>query len=87
MKVVKRMSVDSLKVQIIKKAWEDPAFKQQLLADPKTALQQAFGIEVPADIGLKVVAETPSEYVLVIPPNPEDVIGGNKDDLPGYTWG
>lgn len=85
MKVVERMSVDSLKVQIIKKAWEDPAFKQQLLDDPKTALQQAFGIEVPAAIGLKVVAETPSEYVLVIPPNPEDIVVG-KDDLPGYTW-
>lgn len=69
------MSIESLKVQIIKKAWEDPAFKQQLLADPKAALQQAFGIEVPQGIELKAVAETASEYVLVIPPNPEDVVG------------
>ena len=85
MKVVKLMSLDSLKVQIIKKAWEDPGFKQQLLDDPKAALGQAFGIEVPADLGLKVLVETPSAYVLVIPPKPEDVVG--KSDLLPYTWG
>lgn len=78
------MSVESLKVQIIQKAWEDPAFKEQLLADPKAALQQAFGIEVPEAITLKVVAETPTEYVLVIPPNPEDVI--EEPGGLGYNW-
>lgn len=68
------MSVDALKVQIIKKAWEDPAFKRLLLDDPKAALKQAFGIDVPAEYELKVVEETPTSYALVLPPNPEDVV-------------
>lgn len=71
------MSVDSLKVQIIKKAWEDPAFKELLLSDPKAALKQAFGIDVPAGIELKVVEETPTSFALVLPPSPEEVLKSN----------
>ncbi|MBN2981338.1 MULTISPECIES: NHLP leader peptide family RiPP precursor [Cohnella] len=78
------MSVDALKVQIVKKAWEDPVFKQQLLNDPKSALKQAFGIEVPQEIELKVVEETTTSYYLVIPPNPEDVVGGEAGVK--YHW-
>lgn len=66
------MSLESLKVQIIKKAWAEPAFKESLLADPKQAIQTAFGVEIPAGIDLKVVVESASLYYLTIPPNPED---------------
>ncbi|GEM_PF-976289 len=71
------MSLESLKVQIIKKAWEDPAFKTSLLSEPKEAIKAAFGIDIPAGIDLKVVEETASQYFLVLPPNPEDVDGGD----------
>ncbi|RUS47321.1 NHLP leader peptide family RiPP precursor [Cohnella sp. AR92] len=64
------MSVESLKVQIIKKAWEDPEFKKLLLADPKSALKKEFGIDLPADVDLKVVEETTETYYLVLPPEP-----------------
>mgnify|MGYP001320377014 CR=1 FL=1 len=77
------MSLDSLKVQIIKKAWEDPAFKASLLADPKSAIQNAFGVEIPNGIEIKAVEETSSSYYLVIPPNPEDD-GGTA--VPNYLW-
>lgn len=80
------LSVDDLKVQIIKKAWEDPQFKQQLLDDPKGAIQQAFGIDVPADIDLTVVEETPTSYYLVIPSSP--TVGKAADVSNGvqYNW-
>jgi hypothetical protein len=70
------MSLESLKVQIIQKAWVDPDFKKSLLADPKAAIKEAFGIEIPAAIDLKVVEENPSQYYLILPPGPEDVGGG-----------
>ncbi|MDI4649918.1 NHLP leader peptide family RiPP precursor [Cohnella hashimotonis] len=73
------MSLESLKVQVIKKAWEDPAFKQQLLADPKAAVKDAFGVELPQEIQVTTVEETASHYYLVIPPNPEDIAGGNSN--------
>ncbi|MFC5403359.1 NHLP leader peptide family RiPP precursor [Cohnella soli] len=68
-----RMSPETLKVQIIQKAWEDAAFKAALLSDPKSAILDAFGIAIPESIELKVVEETPTTYYLVLPPNPEDV--------------
>ncbi|SDS83437.1 NHLP leader peptide domain-containing protein [Paenibacillaceae bacterium GAS479] len=69
-------SSQSLKVQIIQKAWKDEAFKQQLLADPKTAIKDAFGVEIPDDIQLTAVAESDKNFYFVLPPNPEDVANG-----------
>lgn len=67
------MSMDTLKVQIIKKAWADPAFKQSLLTDPKNAVKSAFGVDIPDDIEVTVVEEKPGSAVFVLPPSPEDV--------------
>jgi hypothetical protein len=78
------MSLDSLKVQIIKKAWAEPAFKQSLLNDPKKAIKEAFGVEIPVNIELKVVEESPSRYYLTLPPNPEDVTIGVSS--PNTVW-
>lgn len=78
------MSLETLKVQIIKKAWAEPAFKASLLADPKNALKAAFGIDVPSDIELQVVEETSKHYYLVIPPSPEDV--GDGTSSPNIVW-
>ncbi|MCY9663628.1 NHLP leader peptide family RiPP precursor [Paenibacillus alginolyticus] len=63
-----------LKEKIIQKAWEDEAFKNQLIANPKAALKQAFGITLPDDIKVKAVEETSTEFVLVIPTNPAKVL-------------
>jgi hypothetical protein len=65
---------DSVKAKIIQKAWEDEAFKQQLLANPRAALKQAFNITLPEDIKVKAVEETSTEFVLVIPTNPAKIL-------------
>ena len=65
---------ETLKAQIIQKAWEDEAFKNQLIANPKAALKQAFNITLPDDISVKAVEETSTEFVLVIPTNPAKVL-------------
>ncbi|GGI44113.1 hypothetical protein GCM10008018_05480 [Paenibacillus marchantiophytorum] len=67
-------SNEVLKAQIIQKAWEDEAFKNQLIANPKAALKQAFNITLPDDIQVKAVEETSTEFVLVIPTNPAKVL-------------
>lgn len=43
--------------KVIAKALQDEAFKQQLIADPAAVLK-AEGVEIPAGIELKVVADT-----------------------------
>lgn len=81
------MSSENLKVQIIKKAWEDPAFKAKLLADPKAALKEAFGIQIPEGIEIKAVEETTSQYYLVIPPKPEDAkLAADGKVSAQYVW-
>ncbi|MBD2844937.1 NHLP leader peptide family natural product precursor [Paenibacillus sp. IB182496] len=76
--------METLRAQIIKKAWTDAAFKQQLLSDPKKALKDEFDVDVPAAYTVTTVEETPTHYYLVIPPNPEDVANSNLS--PNAVW-
>lgn len=71
--VAERIHAEQLKEQIVHKAWDDESFRRQLLADPKQAIRDAFGIEIPEGHELQVVEETPTRHVLTIPPKPEDV--------------
>ncbi|WP_309121530.1 NHLP leader peptide family RiPP precursor [Paenibacillus sp.] len=80
------MSMDSLKVKIIQKAWEDPQFKTQLLSDPKSALEATFGVKLPEGIELKAVEETPTQFYLVLPPNPADLKSDGGSDEVQYVW-
>ncbi|MDQ6420062.1 NHLP leader peptide family RiPP precursor [Paenibacillus sp. LHD-117] len=65
-------STQDLKDQIIEKAWTDAEFKKQLLADPKSAIRDAFGVDIPDDISIEVLEDTDSKYHLVLPQNPAD---------------
>jgi hypothetical protein len=71
----------SLRDQIIQKAWEDEEFKKQLLENPKKALKEAFNIDVPDNIELEAVEETANKLHLVIPPNPSET---SEDDTVNY---
>jgi hypothetical protein len=80
--------------KIIAKAWRDPAFKAELIANPVAALK-AEGIDIPAGMTVTVVENTDKQFHLVLPPVPSDelsdesleaVAGGrracNRADLP-----
>ncbi|MBP1963748.1 NHLP leader peptide family RiPP precursor [Paenibacillus aceris] len=79
-------SNEQLKARIIQKAWEDEAFKNQLLADPKAALKQTFGITLPDDMKVRAVEETSTEFVLVIPTNPAKVLVPAGGGAVALTW-
>ena len=57
--------------KIIAKAWRDPAFKAELIANPAAALK-AEGIAVPAGMAVTVVENTDKQFHLVLPPVPTD---------------
>ncbi|MCT4660417.1 MAG: NHLP leader peptide family RiPP precursor [Tissierellales bacterium] len=61
-----------LQKKIIEKAMQEPAFKAELLADPRKALKDHFDIEVPNDVELNVFEETEKSYALVLPFAPEE---------------
>jgi hypothetical protein len=55
--------------KVVARAWSDPAFKRQLLADPIAALA-AMDIAVPAGVTVKMVEDTDQVRNLILPPPP-----------------
>lgn len=72
-----------LRSQIIEKAWTDAEFKKQLLADPKAAIKEAFGLDVPSGISVEVLEETDEKYYLVLPKGPSD---SKANELAAARW-
>ena len=80
-----------LELRIVSKAWEDDAFKEKLLKDPKAILARELGVELPKELTVKVRQESPTTAYLRIPSAPkrtkmseelseealENVAGGN----------
>jgi hypothetical protein len=52
---------------VVKKDLTDPAFKAELLKDPRAAIEKATGVKVPAGTTIKVVEDSASTVHLVLP--------------------
>jgi hypothetical protein len=70
---------DTAFAKIIAKAWRDPAFKAELIANPAAALK-AGGIDVPAGMTVTVVENTDKQFHLVLPPVPTDELSDEALD-------
>ena len=46
--------------EVVQKAWNDPAFKAQLVSDP-TGTLRAAGVDIPADMEIKLVEHAAGE--------------------------
>jgi hypothetical protein len=55
---------------IIAKAMQDDHYRAELLANPKHAIHQEFGKELPLGLEVRVVEETANVVYLVLPPQP-----------------
>ena len=63
-------SAEDMRRHLTEKAVENLEFRQQLLADPKSVIQQEFGVTIPDNINV-VVHESDMQTVhLALPPNP-----------------
>jgi hypothetical protein len=72
--------------KIIAKAWRDPAFKAELIANPAAALK-AEGIDVPAGMTVTVLENTDELFHLVLPPVPSDELSDEAlDAVAGGVW-
>jgi hypothetical protein len=78
---------DTVFGKIIAKAWRDPAFKAELIANPAAALK-AEGIDVPAGMAVTVLENTDKQFHLVLPPVPTDEIPDEELDgiVGGSVW-
>ena len=56
---------------LIKRCWDDDAFKKKLLANPAAVIEEA-GLPIPVGVTeVKAIENGPSQLTIVIPPNPK----------------
>lgn len=58
--------------KVIAKAWSDEGFKQKLIANPRTALNEE-GVKTPSGVQLHVVENTDKVQYIVLPPKPTEL--------------
>ncbi len=66
-----------LEEKLIARAWQDTAFKQELLSNPRATLEKE-GIKLSANIEVRVFEETPTTLYMIIPITPNQ---GEINDL------
>jgi hypothetical protein len=69
--------------KIILKAWEDEAFKQELLNNPREVLAKELNLPLPQDLQVQVVEEKKGSICLVIPQKPAEELANveiNEDE-------
>jgi hypothetical protein len=52
---------------LVQKANLEPAFRAELLANPKAAVEKALNNKLPSTLNLKVIEATETEYTVVLP--------------------
>ena len=67
-------------LDIIVKAWRDEKFRQQLLSNPKKAIEQEFNIVVPADVSISVHEESDNALHLIVPSIPSNFVAEDLSD-------
>lgn len=67
-------------LDIIVKAWRDEPFRQQLLKDPKKAIEKEFDIKVPNDMKISVHEENEHSLHLIVPSVPSNFMADDLSD-------
>lgn len=62
-------SAEDMRRQLTEKAMEDPAFREQFVADPKGVLYQEFGVAIPDNIEIKVHESDMHTVHMALPPS------------------
>ncbi|MCY3822869.1 MAG: NHLP leader peptide family RiPP precursor [Nitrospinae bacterium] len=61
-------TVEEIREEIVKKASENEAFRAELLADPKDALEKELGVTIPEGFKIGVHEDNIMSINLVLPP-------------------
>ena len=70
-----------LNEHLIERAWQEPQFQQQLLAQPNKTLETALNLKIPADINYQILTDTTIDYHLVLPYVPNDSSDEQKQQI------
>jgi hypothetical protein len=89
--MIQMTTEDRLWHQVVARAWADEAFKRRLLSDPAAVLAE-HGIDVPEEVAIRVVEDTPRMRHFILPPSPageladEELVGtAVADSFSGFS--
>jgi hypothetical protein len=72
--------------ELLLRAERDDEFRARLLSDPRGAITEQLGVELPDTLNLKVMEENPNEVILVLPAKSQS--GALRDEqLAGVAGG
>lgn len=69
-----------VKRRIIQRSIEGDPFRQRLLENPKAAIEEGSGIQLPEGIEIRAVEETPDTVYILLPGRSADVRAGELSD-------
>jgi hypothetical protein len=73
---------------VLTRASTDPAFRRELLTDPRTAIYQAFGVRIPPQLRVHFVEKSADVDALIVLPDLRDPSGELSDrDLEAVAGG
>jgi hypothetical protein len=72
---------------VMARAATDRDFRRRLLADPRRAIRDAFGVEPPPGLKLRFIEKDSDVDLLLVLPNPIDSGELTSDDLGAVTGG
>ena len=85
-----RLTRQEIEERIIAKSWQDDAFKQEILNNPKAVLSREIGQPLPDEVEIRLVEKTPNIVYLVLPMKPitpEDDAEISKVELDALAGG
>jgi hypothetical protein len=68
-----------LEIHLITRALKDESFRAELIANPKTVIEQEIGSKLPDELEITVLEETEDTLYMVLPCNPYE--GISEEDL------
>lgn len=77
----------SIEQEIRIKSLKDHKFRQQLLANPKSAIEAAIGINIPENLNIIVIEELVNHVILTIPPKLSDSDELSEEQLGAVAGG
>jgi hypothetical protein len=73
---------------ILERSTVDRRFRQQLLTDPRRAIQEHFGVAIPATFAIRFIERDPDVDALVVLPDFQEPDGALSDrDLESVSGG
>jgi hypothetical protein len=64
---------ESVENELAVKAFQDPAFMEALRASPREVIAKEYGLNIPPNVKVELIEESPTKLYLRLPPNPNDL--------------